>query len=179
MDNTLNWLDYTIIILIAFSVLISLIRGFIREALSLASWIIAFWIALTFSNNLTAYFEPYVHNNSARYAMAFFILFAATLLIGAFVNFLITQLVEKTGLSGTDRLLGMVFGFGRGVLLIAIIMLAARMTSLPQNELWKQSQLIPRLTPIENWLAHYIPKDIQDQFQHHELIKQPHLAKEN
>jgi membrane protein required for colicin V production len=77
------------------------------------------------------------------------------------VNFLITHLVEKTGLSGTDRLLGVGFGFARGVLLVAIVLLAARMTSFPQSVFWQQSRLVPALTPIETWLAKYIPKNIQ------------------
>jgi len=156
----LNWLDYTIITIIAISALISLMRGFIREALSLASWIIAFWVGLTFAKNLSPMLQPYIHSDSVRYGIAFFILFVATLLLGAFVNFLITHLVEKTGLSGTDRLLGVVFGFARGVLLVSIVLLAARMTSFPQDTVWQQSRLIPTLSPVETWLAQYIPKDI-------------------
>lgn len=157
----LNWLDYTIIIIVGLSAVISLIRGFIREALSLASWIIAFWIGLTFAKNLSPLLQPYIHSDSLRYGLSFFILFVATLILGAFVNFLITHLVEKTGLSGTDRLLGVVFGFARGVLLVAIILLAARMTSFPQDAVWQQSRLVPTLAPVETWLAQYIPKDIK------------------
>jgi len=157
----LNWLDYAIIIIISLSAIISLVRGFIREALSLASWIIAFWIALTFAQNLSVLLQPHIHSGSLRYGLSFFILFLITLLLGAFVNFLITHLVEKTGLSGTDRLLGVGFGFARGVLLVAIVLLAARMTSFPQSVFWQQSRLVPALTPIETWLAKYIPKNIQ------------------
>lgn len=161
--STLNWIDYAIIIVIALSSLISLIRGFIREALSLATWIIAFWIALTFSTLLTPYFQAYVQSDAVRYAIAFILLFIATLIVGAIVNFVITQFLEKTGLSGTDRLLGVVFGFTRGVLLVAIVLLSAHMTAIPKEQIWMQSKLVPVFTPVENWLSNYIPKNIQDQ----------------
>lgn len=161
--STLNWIDYAIIIIIALSSLISLIRGFIREALSLASWIIAFWVALTFSTLLAPYFQAYIQSDAVRYAVAFILLFIATLIVGAIVNFVITQFIEKTGLSGTDRLLGVVFGFARGVLLVAIILLSAHMTAIPKEQVWQQSELIPVFTPVENWLSNYIPKNIKDQ----------------
>ncbi len=170
--DTLNWFDYAIIIIIALSSLISLIRGFIREALSLASWIIAFWVALTFSSMFESYLQPYITANSIRYTVTFVLLFIATLLIGAVVNFVITHLIEKTGLSGTDRLLGVFFGFARGVLLVAIVLLAAQMTTLPQDQMWMQSRLIPVFTPVESWLANYIPKNIQQQLPNSNLILQ-------
>lgn len=158
--HTLNWLDYSIIILVALSSLLSLIRGFIREALSLASWIIAFWVGLTFSTSVAVYLQPYIHADTVRYAAAFILLFIGTLIAGAIANFIITHLIEKTGLSGTDRLLGVVFGFARGVFLVAIILLAAGMTSVPQEQIWQQSRLVPLFTPVETWLAQYIPKNI-------------------
>lgn len=159
--HSLNWIDYIIIGIIAISLLISLVRGFMREALSLASWIIAFWVALTFNSNLAALLKPYISSIPLRSGAAFFILFAATLIIGAIVNYLITTVVDKTGLSGTDRLLGIVFGFGRGVLLVAVILLVARITSIPQDKYWQQSQLVPTFGPVENWLSAYLPADVQ------------------
>ncbi len=160
----LNWLDYGIILVIVFSVIISLIRGFLREALSLAAWIIAFWVGLTFSKSFSQYLQPYLHSPGMRYAAAFIILFLGTLLIGAIVNSVISRLVEKTGLSGTDRLIGLVFGFARGVLLVAIVLVAARLTDFDKTSQWQQSQLVPVFVPVENWLAQYVPKDVHSDF---------------
>lgn len=175
--QTLNWVDYTIIAVLLLSVLISLARGFIREALSLAAWIIAFWVALTFSKNFSVYLTPYLHNPTTSYVTAFIILFIACLLLVASINFVITTMMDKTGISGTDRLLGVVFGFVRGLLFIAILMLAARMTPFPQNNVWKESQLIPRFAPIENCLVQYIPKNIQEELeQRHHPQQQPESA---
>lgn len=159
--HNLNWIDYIIVGIIVISSLISLIRGFIREALSLASWIIAFWVALTFNSRLSVLLQPYLTDKSIRTVVSFFVLFAGALIIGAFVNYLISTLVEKTGLSGTDRLLGIVFGFGRGVLLVAILLLVAQVSTLPSSDNWKQSQLVPIMQPVEIWLKGYLPIDLQ------------------
>ena len=84
----LNWVDYAIIAFIVFSILISLVRGFVREAISLTSWILAFWVGFTFSTQMSGMLTAYIENDTVRIAAAFFILFAATLIIGALVNFL-------------------------------------------------------------------------------------------
>lgn len=159
----INWhiltvVDYIIIAILSLSTMISLIRGFVREALSVTAWIIALWVALTFSITFSNNLTPYIHNDSLRYGAAFFILFIAVLLLGAFINAVVTSVVHKTGLSGTDRLLGLIFGFGRGVLLVAILLLLGNMTDAPKDVMWKQSQFIPMLQPVEVWLSQYIPE---------------------
>lgn len=157
--DAFNWLDYLIIAILVLSCVISLIRGFVREALSLTSWIVAFWVGLSFSVSLANYLQPYISQAPLRTGLAFFALFAATLIIGAMINYLVTTVVDRTGLSGTDRLLGVVFGFGRGVLLIAFLLLAAQMTSLPQNKAFAKSQLLPKFASVELWLKSYLPKN--------------------
>ncbi len=158
----LNWLDYSIIAVIFLSILISLIRGFIREAFSLVTWVAAFWIAFTFYGILAELLVQHFHSPTIRMVVAFGVLFVATLLIGALVNYLIGQLVDKTGLSGTDRLLGIIFGFGRGVLLVTILLMMARLTPLPTEDWWKTSMLIPQFQPLEVWLHGYMPQSLMD-----------------
>src|SRR6056297_3543459 len=112
------WIDFLIIGIIAISAGISIVRGFMKEVLSLISWILAFWVALMFHSNLSTLLADYVSTPSIRLFLAFFILFAITLILGALVNHLICQVVEKTGLTGTDRSLGVVFGLLRGVAIV-------------------------------------------------------------
>lgn len=116
-----NWVDALILGILVISSLISLSRGFIKEALSLVTWIVAGVVAWMFGGSLAHHFEPYLDTPSVRVIAACAILFIVTLLVGALVNFLLAQLVRATGLTGTDRLLGMVFGAARGLLLIVII----------------------------------------------------------
>lgn len=156
----LNWADYAIIGIIGLSVIISLVRGFVREALSLVMWGVAFWVALTFSEALASLLINIFHTPSLRMMAAFAILFVITLLLGALINYLIGQLVDKTGLSGTDRILGVVFGFARGTLLVTVLLMLARLTPLPQDPWWKDSMLIPHFYPIEVWLHGLLPQSV-------------------
>lgn len=106
------WIDYVIIGIIGFSALVSLIRGFVREALSLVTWGCAFFVASHFYTYLAVYFTRF-EDEIVRNGIAIGILFIATLIVGAIVNYVISSLVERTGLSGTDRVLGSVLGTAR------------------------------------------------------------------
>ena len=114
----MNWADWTIVVILVLSSLISIKRGFVKEALSLATWILAVIIALFFSERLAVLLTDSITTPSVREVVAFAILFIATLLVGAMVNYLIGELVRITGLSGTDRTLGMVFGLARGFIIV-------------------------------------------------------------
>ena len=157
----LNWLDYSILGIIAVSIVIGLVRGFIREALSIVSWIAAFWVGFTFSGELSSMMKSYITSDQLRIVIAFFILFAIVLILGALVNFILSQFVKKTGLSGTDRMLGLIFGIGRGVLLIAVILLVASATTMPKASWWKESVLLPHFQPVASWLKEFLPETIK------------------
>jgi len=159
------WVDYVIIGIIGLSALISLVRGFMREALSLVVWILAFWIAWTFfrelAQHLTWFSVP-----SVRLGVALAVLFLVTLMVGGLVNFLVEQLVDRTGLTGTDRLIGMLFGAARGILLVTLLILLAGLTPLPDDPWWKSSQLIGYFQELAVWLKTLLPEDLGDKFKY-------------
>jgi membrane protein required for colicin V production len=150
------WIDYVIIALIGLSALGSLIRGFVREVLSLLTWGCAFFIASHFYSYLTVYFTRF-KDALVRNGIAIVILFIATIIIGVMVNYMISYLVEKTGLSGADRVLGICFGALRGVLIVAaILFFLDTFTGLSQSADWKQSQLIAQFSYIIRWFFNYL-----------------------
>ncbi len=155
-----NWADYAILGIILFSALMSLIRGFVREAISLGAWIAAVWAAIHYSSTMAQIIAPYIKSPALRVPTAGFILLIAVLLIGGLINFIIGTLVDKTGLSSTDRVVGTVFGAGRGVLLVAVLLLLAQLTPMPQSLWWHNSDLIPRFAPLEIWLKSLVPPTV-------------------
>ncbi|WP_075187997.1 CvpA family protein [Teredinibacter haidensis] len=148
----MNWADWVIIAIMVVSSLISLKRGFVKEALSMANWVLAFIVAMTFGDQLSALLVDQITTPSVRDMAAFAILFAATLIVGAMVNYLIGELVRMTGLSGTDRLFGMMFGMVRGfIVVMAILLLIPAIIPIDKDAWWNDSLLIPHLMEFESW----------------------------
>lgn len=154
------WVDYLIISIVLLSAVISIVRGFVREVLSLVAWILAFWVALTFSQHLSVLFDNYITTPSLRIFTAFTILFVITLVLAALINHLIASLVEKTGLTGTDRALGVLFGLVRGVAIVTLLTLLAGTTPMPQDAWWQNSLLLEHVEKIAIWARSFLPSDI-------------------
>ena len=151
-----TWVDWAIIAIIAVSSLISLKRGFVKEALSLVTWIIAGVVAWLFGGALSQHLTEFIDMPSARVIAGCAILFVATLLVGALVNFLISELVRVTGLSGTDRFLGMVFGGARGALLVVVLAGLLSLAPVQQDPWWQQSSLLPHFLMVADWSKNLI-----------------------
>lgn len=152
----MNWVDFAIIGVIFLSTVISLIRGFVKEAISLAIWFAAFFIASQFYVDLAAYMTKF-DDQMIRNGVSIAILFVSTLILGGLINYLISQLVAVTGLSGTDRALGSVFGLLRGVLIVsALLFFLDTFTKSSESTLWVESALIPEFTPIIEVFFDYV-----------------------
>jgi membrane protein required for colicin V production len=150
--TALNWLDWVIIVVLAVSTLLSVWRGFAREAISLAAWVAAFVVANLFVDQMATLLATWISNITGRYVAAYAILFVGTLMLGSLLGMLARQLVKVTGLSVLDRLLGTVFGFARGVILILVCAFVLRQLVPPGDLQWlHQSQLMPQLDMLAQW----------------------------
>ena len=155
----MNGADYCIIVALALSVLMGLWRGFIGEVLALGCWIAAFWVAWSFGDKLAAEFTA-VSLPSARLVLGYAICFVAVLIVGALISFLMRKLIAGSGLSGSDRMLGMVFGLVRGLALVTLTVLILGFTPFPRDPWWKQSQLLPGFQRSAEWLSVRLPPDV-------------------
>lgn len=147
------WVDWAILGILSVSAIISLIRGFVKEALSLAFWAVAFVVSMTFHSQMMQLLENAIERVYLRELVAYVSLFAGTLLVGAMTTYLLSEFVKKTGLGGTDRLLGMIFGAARGVIVVvALLVIAPKLlTDIDQDSWWQESQLIPHFMLLKDW----------------------------
>ena len=143
--------DWLIVTILAISALISIKRGFVKEALSLAIWLVAFFVASTFSPLLAPILATYIEAASIQQMAAFAILFIATLLVGGGVNYLLATLIKVSGLTGTDRLLGVIFGAVRGGVIVMLLVIGLPKLLPVQEDLWwQQSAIIPHFVAFED-----------------------------
>jgi len=156
----LNVLDYVLMGVVALSVIISFFRGLLREAISLVTWFLAFFIALKFSPDVSSLFHNMIHSDTVRHILAVLLLFFAVLIIGMILNKLAHTLVSVSGLGLFDRLLGFIFGTARGLLFVVIILLVIQASSYQKSDWMQQSQLAPCFRPYVAWFQTMMPNEM-------------------
>ena len=161
----MNWLDLAIIVIVVLFAAIGIIRGFIKEVLSLLSWILSFWLAFTFADPTSYLLEPYINAPVLRLIAAFAALFIGTLLILTVLSILIHKLLAVSGIKGTDRALGGLFGVVKGLVIIAALMLFAHETVLPQEKWWRTSRLAGHFQPLVLIIKDLLPPDMTKRLQ--------------
>ncbi|MCW8901282.1 MAG: CvpA family protein [Gammaproteobacteria bacterium] len=158
--------DLIVLSIIVLSIIVSLMRGFVKEALSLAGWLVALWVAMTFSSGMAELIGSSIKDPTLRLLTAFVSLFILSLIVGSIVNFFATQFVQRAGLTGVDRTIGVVFGLLRGVLLVTIIVMLLGLTTLPKESWWDESFFMFRFEAIATWLKDLLPDDIARYFKY-------------
>lgn len=152
-----NWIDLAILGIIGLSVVTGLFRGFVKELISLCVWILAFWLAYNYSSNAASILPGVISDPKVRIGVAAVCILIVTLIAGGIFNGLLSFIVTRSGLSSSDRLLGMGFGFVRGVFIVAIIILGAKLMFVPTHQRSQQSVLYAKFEPLVNWLEGQMP----------------------
>lgn len=161
----MTWVDYAILGVIGLSVLIGLVRGLVREVLSLVAWVIAIWVALRFAQHLADALVESINSPPLRLAAAFTVLFLITLILAGVTNFFIAKLISKAGITGADHLLGGVFGLARGALIVALLVLLGGATPFTKDDWWQDSMLIGHFQNLAVWLRGLLPEDVAQKLQ--------------
>lgn len=151
MTDTLVWWDYTLLAIVGVSILIGVIRGFVREIISVVVWVAAVWVAAVYSGQVADRLAPFIDSDLIRLILGFSALFILMLLAGTVLSYIGRLVVGRSGLTGADRVLGMVFGGVRGGLLVGLVILVAGLTALPQEDWWQASKVVEIYEP---WVCH-------------------------
>jgi membrane protein required for colicin V production len=154
------WVDYVIIGIIALSAIIGLARGLIREVLALGVWIAALLAAWFFYRPVAEQLTPWLETPSLRMGVAVALLVFGVLILGAILGWVLSLLVEKTGLTGTDRLLGMVFGTARGAVVVALLVFLASLTPIIEDPWWSESELLPKFQLLADAMLDLVPPEV-------------------
>jgi membrane protein required for colicin V production len=152
--------DYVVLGIFVVSIILSIIRGLVREVLSIAGWVIAFVVAGSYAGDFEPLLPSEVSGESLRIIASFIVLFISVLLISGLIIMLLSALIKGVGLGFIDRLLGAVFGFIRGLLVVMILVLIAGLTALPQKSFWEQAQLSSPLETIAVYVKEWLPDDL-------------------
>ncbi len=148
----MNWVDFAIIAILGISMLISVIRGFVREAMSLVVWATALVVAMLFYQRAAPWLVDLINTPSLRLLAAWLALFVTVLIGGSLINYILGKAILASGLSGTDRFLGILFGAARGALVIlAVLIMLPGILPVEEDIWWQQSVLIPELLRFEGW----------------------------
>lgn len=152
--------DYVFLAIIGLSVLISVMRGFVREVLSLAGWVVAFIVARTYCLELAQMLPAAIPGEPLRLLAAFLILFLAVLLVTSLVTIALSMLFKQVGLDWLDRLLGAFFGMARGGIIAIVLVLIGGLTSLPQDPRWRNAMFSAPLEAVVMNMLMWFPADI-------------------
>ena len=155
---TLGGPDLVIAGLIVVSILIGFFRGFVKELISLVTWVVAVFLAVMYTTPLSAYMT-FTKMALLRSLVAFLLIFIGTVFIGAIFNFIVGAFVRSTPFSLADKVLGSAFGFLRGLVFVTILILLGGLTPLPQATWWKKSSMVSEFQVLAVWFKEQLPEE--------------------
>lgn len=154
--------DYIVLGIIFVSVFLSITRGVVREVVSLLGWTIAFFLASHYAVNFKPLLPQSIEDESLRMLIVFVMTFFVALIVMMVGAMLLSKLVRSVGLGLIDRVLGAVFGFARGLLIVLFMIIVAGFTDLPQHSSWQQALLREPLEMIATQAISWLPQDLKE-----------------
>ena len=172
------WIDYVIIAVVGLLAFLGVLRGFVLGFLSLCGWIAGSWLMLAFGARGAELLVPHVSLPEARYLIASLVLFFSAVLLTGLVARVLGAVVETQGLSGMNRMLGMILGAARGLLLVTVLVLLARLTPLPENAWWSESSLVALFERPAVGVQRFLPPELVGRFTLPEGLEVPEVPEE-
>ena len=159
--------DWVIAIIALASVLVGIKRGFIKEALSITSWIVSIWLAITFCHQAGDFIASYVSipADAFRVSAGFALIFVVALFVFSAISAVVTKFLVKSPIRAADRALGVIFGAIRAGAIVVAIMLVARGLGMQNSDWWQNSTYLPRFLPVANYIEPLLPNQLQSSLQ--------------
>ncbi len=152
------FIDLLIAAAIIVSVVVGYVRGFIKEAISITTLLVAIWAAMYFGPSVGEISDSWLDSAETQVWFGRILVFAIILAIGGLLGLGLSKLVRLSVMSGADRLFGSVFGIGRGVLLVALFIIGGQFSGFSHDHWWQRSNLIPYLEVVADWIKIMTPK---------------------
>lgn len=155
--------DWLLLGVLLASMLVGIWRGLVYEVLSLAGWVAAFILAQWLASEV-AVVLPFLKDAAAqvKYAVAFVLVFVATLFTAGLLSWLIKKMVETVGLRPVDRALGGLFGLARGVVLLLAFAVVLRLMGFTSESWWQNAVGSGWLNMALKGLKPFLPQEFVD-----------------
>ncbi len=154
-------IDIAIAVAIVLSAVVGLFRGFVKEAISIASLLFAIWAAMYFGPAIGTVSDSWLTSRELQIWFGRILVFAVILSVGGLLGWAISKLVRLSVLSGMDRFLGSLFGLGRGVLLTAVFLIGGEFAGFDNDPWWSESVLIPHFEVVADWIRIMAPQGLE------------------
>jgi membrane protein required for colicin V production len=152
--------DVVIAVAVLISVAVGIFRGFVKEAISIVTLLVALWAAMNFGAYAGRWSESWIESEGIQLWVGRTLVFVVILAIGGLVGWMFSRLVRLSALNGTDRSLGALFGFGRGALLLGVFVIGGQLASFDRDQWWQNSRLIPYGAKVADWIRVMAPKGV-------------------
>jgi membrane protein required for colicin V production len=152
--------DYLILFVLVCSIVISTMRGLIKEILSLVSWIVSFVVANAYGAILAGWLPNVIPGQTLRLIVGFLVLFIGVRLLMSLLRKAVDALIKASGLSLADRGLGGLFGLARGCIIVMASVLLSGMTSIPQQAFWKDALFSPIAVTATQTIMPFLPGSV-------------------
>ncbi len=153
--------DYAVLAIIGVSILLSVMRGFLREVMALLAWVVAFWVANLFTDQLAPMLPAAIPTPELRLLAAFVLLFFSVLLVMILLSITVSQFLKLIGIGPLDRMLGAFFGFARGMIIVLVLVLLSGLTNLPKQPIWKNAMLSSPLEALVMQAKPWLPMELK------------------
>lgn len=171
--------DWVIGAIFLVSILVGIMRGFIKESLSIISWILAIWLAMTFCVEAGDFLGQYIDipNQKFRKWAGFSFIFVGTLFVFALITYAITKLLVHGPIKGTDRVLGIGFGALRAGAIVVAILIVTRGLGMENSDWWKNSTYLQKFVPVADYVEALMPADWQSNAENGETLQDKAIKK--